>query len=470
MYFKKDTELEIYESEDFELEEPNVDVFKKGEKFEVDIFGVDDRKYDVQFGDGSVAFIRKDNVEIVSVNGDKYAGGGSTDKDDRPQYKKAKSWKDIENHPLVDDTLIEENDPSEGKDYWVYLKNGYCWESPNSEQHIIHEWGVKDTIREFNNSIYKCNCSECVKGKKYAQGGDVELKNVSGNAFYITDTSVENADKNFDSLSDTFFSSKDDFENNFDAIKEFSFNVSVKYQYNIIPAIYEQMAEEGVGNDEGNIQILGFEVDRYPKNDFESELPYDIEDEDEEDDDDYDDDDNDDDDYAEGGRITTNEDVLKSFLTSTKQVKANNLSTHFNQSENTLLLRNYGTIIAGRQTTDDEYATIKYCFTTKTKYSSTTTKILNKLKALAVKMGYTISNACSFGEGGNIVMPKYRVLFVDENGRELDEYFATLTQAKVRFNQYKKDKIETNIEKVIKEKNGDYNYHYIPNYKPIVRK
>jgi len=103
---------------------------------------------------------------------------------------------------------------------------------------------------------------------------------------------------------------------------------------------------------------------------------------------------------ADGGRVTTNEDVLKSFLTSTKEVKANNLSTHFNQSENTLLLRNYGTIIAGRKTTDDEYATIKYCYTTKTKYSVTTTKILNQLKALAVKMGYTISDACSFANGG----------------------------------------------------------------------
>ena len=62
-----------------------------------------------------------------------------------------------------------------------------------------------------------------------------------------------------------------------------------------------------------------------------------------------------------------------------------------------------------------------------------------------------------YAEGGD-VLPKYRVLFVDENGRELDEYFATLTQAKVRFNQYKKDKIETNIEKLIKEKDGDVNY------------
>jgi hypothetical protein len=134
--------------------------------------------------------------------------------------------------------------------------------------------------------------SDYEKGN-YAEGGETgELKNVSGNAFYITDTSVENADKDFDSLSDTHFSSKEDFENNFDAIKEFYFNVNVANQWNIIPAIYEKIAEEGVGNDEGNLQILGFEVNSYPKNDFESELPYDIEDEDE--DENYDEDEDDD--------------------------------------------------------------------------------------------------------------------------------------------------------------------------------
>ena len=168
--------------------------------------------------------------------------------------------------------------------------------------------GIAKILSWFNGDMYNESTAE-MKVRRMAEGGESdddddddeyagggeagELKNVSGNAFYITDTSVENADKNFDSLSDTFFSSKDDFENNLDAIKEFSFNVNVKHQYNIIPAIYEQMAEEGVGNDEGNIQILGFEVDRYPKNDFESELPYDIEDDDDEDDNDE---------YAEGGK------------------------------------------------------------------------------------------------------------------------------------------------------------------------
>ena len=82
MYFNQDTELEIFESEDLD-EESYIDVFKKGEKFEVDIFGVDDTIYDVQFGDGDVAFIPKNNVTIVSVNDKTFAGGGRIDKMDK---------------------------------------------------------------------------------------------------------------------------------------------------------------------------------------------------------------------------------------------------------------------------------------------------------------------------------------------------------------------------------------------------
>jgi hypothetical protein len=109
--------------------------------------------------------------------------------------------------------------------------------------------------------------------------------------------------------------------------------------------------------------------------------------------------------FGRGG-ITTNEGIIKSFLTSTKEVKVNNLSTHFNEYENLLLLRNYGTIIAGRYVNNNEndyrYGTLNFCYVTKTKYSQTTTKIVNKLKALATKMGYTITDACTFDDGGEI--------------------------------------------------------------------
>ena len=83
MSFKKKTLLEIFESEDAELDNPVQEVFNEGEVFEVTIFGVDKDKYDVQFGDGSVSFIRKDDVNVIEVNGDKYAKGGKV---------KSKKW------------------------------------------------------------------------------------------------------------------------------------------------------------------------------------------------------------------------------------------------------------------------------------------------------------------------------------------------------------------------------------------
>ena len=67
MYFNQDTELEKYHSMDFELKQPNSKIFKKEEKFEVYIFGVYGRKYDVQFGNGDVAFIPKNNVTIEII-------------------------------------------------------------------------------------------------------------------------------------------------------------------------------------------------------------------------------------------------------------------------------------------------------------------------------------------------------------------------------------------------------------------
>ena len=76
--FKKKTLLEIYESDDSELDNPVEEIFNEGEVFEVTVFGIDKHKYDVQFGDGSVSFIRKADVNVIEVNGEKYAKGGKT--------------------------------------------------------------------------------------------------------------------------------------------------------------------------------------------------------------------------------------------------------------------------------------------------------------------------------------------------------------------------------------------------------
>jgi hypothetical protein len=66
--FKNRTALEHYESEDFELDAPREKIWEAGEEFEVNVVDVDDVKFDVQFGDGSLAFIRKEEVTVHSCN------------------------------------------------------------------------------------------------------------------------------------------------------------------------------------------------------------------------------------------------------------------------------------------------------------------------------------------------------------------------------------------------------------------
>ena len=66
--FKQDSIVEVFESEDAELDEPVEERFSEGEEVEVTVFGVDEHKIDVQFGDCSIAFIRREGIEIISVN------------------------------------------------------------------------------------------------------------------------------------------------------------------------------------------------------------------------------------------------------------------------------------------------------------------------------------------------------------------------------------------------------------------
>ena len=100
--------------------------------------------------------------------------------------------------------------------------------------------------------------------------------------------------------------------------------------------------------------------------------------------------------FMAGGRITTNEDVLNSFLTSSKEVKVNNLSTHFNEYDDFLLLRNYYTLIATRKGNDVKITNVKH--------SKTTSAITNRLKALAEEMGYNVSYVSKFENGGETFM------------------------------------------------------------------
>ena len=94
------------------------------------------------------------------------------------------------------------------------------------------------------------------------------------------------------------------------------------------------------------------------------------------------------------GGITKNEDLLKSFLTNNNEVKIGNLSTHYSTLGDVVLLRNYGTLIAKRRG--------KFVSISTKKYSSTTSKITNKVEALAKSMGLKVEkiNEDQFKNGG----------------------------------------------------------------------
>jgi hypothetical protein len=66
--FVSDSVIEVFESEDAELDSPVEERFGAGEEVEGTLFGVDSIKFDFQFGDGSVAFIHRDLVEVVEIN------------------------------------------------------------------------------------------------------------------------------------------------------------------------------------------------------------------------------------------------------------------------------------------------------------------------------------------------------------------------------------------------------------------
>jgi hypothetical protein len=91
----------------------------------------------------------------------------------------------------------------------------------------------------------------------------------------------------------------------------------------------------------------------------------------------------------------TNEQAIEAFLQSNKEVKANNITTHYNENDGENLLRQYGTVIATRKGN-------KVTFTGK-KYSKTTTKLTNDIKYLANKYGFVIEKSKKFAKGSNVV-------------------------------------------------------------------
>jgi hypothetical protein len=95
--------------------------------------------------------------------------------------------------------------------------------------------------------------------------------------------------------------------------------------------------------------------------------------------------------YGRGG-VTSNEDVLRFFCTNSTEVKANNLSTHYDSYNDEVLLRQYGTLIATRKG-DKVMITAK-------RYSVTTSKVQNELLRLAMEYGLDVQKTTEFAKGG----------------------------------------------------------------------
>ena len=95
--------------------------------------------------------------------------------------------------------------------------------------------------------------------------------------------------------------------------------------------------------------------------------------------------------YGRGG-VTSNEDVLRNFCTNTNEVKANNLSTHYDSNSDELLLRQYGVLIAKRKGD-------KLMITSK-RYSVTTSKVQNELLRIAMEYGLDVQKTHEFAKGG----------------------------------------------------------------------
>lgn len=110
--------------------------------------------------------------------------------------------------------------------------------------------------------------------------------------------------------------------------------------------------------------------------------------------------------YSDGGRVTTNDGIIEAFLTSERELKVGNLSTHYNENDKEILLRNYGTLIAVRKGKNVEI--------TNTKYSKTTTIITNKVKNMALKNRMNVKYVDKFADGGEAsewkIGDKFRVL------------------------------------------------------------
>ena len=117
----------------------------------------------------------------------------------------------------------------------------------------------------------------------YEDGGEIGI--TTGTAYYITNDSAGN---DYDSLEQNVLESKKEFNNLIDEgkILEFYFNIKVKYDWQIVQAIYQQMADDNLSQD--NNHIIGYSISLSVSG-FSPSMPYNV--------------DEDDDDYKRGGGV-----------------------------------------------------------------------------------------------------------------------------------------------------------------------
>jgi hypothetical protein len=65
--------------------------------------------------------------------------------------KKARTWKDCQEDPRVDEAWTEGGQGIGDIDYWVCLKDG--WIKCDNPQRTLHEWTVNDICRELNSAV-----------------------------------------------------------------------------------------------------------------------------------------------------------------------------------------------------------------------------------------------------------------------------------------------------------------------------
>ena len=161
----------------------------------------------------------------------------------------------------------------------------------NGDYYFVHSI---DSSGKFNlNNPYKGYMMEyLVDPKKVELDYHNDKKETSeeittGTAYYITNDSAGN---DYDSLEQNVLESKKEFNNLIDEgkILEFYFNIKVKYDWQIVQAIYQQMADDNLSQD--NNHIIGYSISLSVSG-FSPSMPYNVDEDDE------------DDDYEGGGEI-----------------------------------------------------------------------------------------------------------------------------------------------------------------------